>query len=136
MIRSLIAETQESQIVDAINGKRIACVIDAHTPKKIAWYYGDPKTCNSILKGKIITKASSFRGIFQIKVDKVIILFSEGIELKFHPKHTKYPDTPQLLFEFEDCSVLSVSVKAYGGIWCYNEGEMDNPYFGVKSPFL
>lgn len=129
-----IVQTHEAQIIDAIKGKRIACVIAAHTPKKFTWYYGDPKTYNSILKNKTITKACFFRGIFHIKVGRIIILFSEGIELKFHSNPAECPDKHQLLIEFEDCSMLSASVKTYGGIWCYNESEMSNPYFGVNSP--
>lgn len=134
MLSNPAAETHEAQIIAAISGKRISSVIAAHTPKELTWYNGDPRAYNSILEGKVITKASIFRGIFQIKADKAILLFSEGVVLTFHPQPDERPDTHQLLIEFEDCSMLSASVKSYGGFWCYMEGEMANPYFGVNAP--
>lgn len=134
MFNSSATENHEAHIIEAISGKRINCVIAAHTPKDFTWYNGDPKSYNNILEGKIISKASIFRGIFQIKAGKAILLFSEGVVLTFHPEPAERPDMHQLLIEFEDCSMLSASVQSFGGFWCYNEGEMANPYFGVNAP--
>jgi formamidopyrimidine-DNA glycosylase len=55
--------------------------------------------------------------------------FAEGVGLRFHDVNEKRPQKHQLLIEFEDESAISAVVQMYGGLWCFREGEFDNPYY-------
>jgi formamidopyrimidine-DNA glycosylase len=51
--------------------------------------------------------------------------------LTYHPDGIKTPKKYQLLVKFDDCSALSAAVRLYGGLWCFNENDFDNPYYEV-----
>lgn len=59
------------------------------------------------------------------------MVFAEGINLRFHEVNEKRPQKHQLLIEFEDFSAITATVQMYGGLWCFPEGEFDNPYYLV-----
>jgi formamidopyrimidine-DNA glycosylase len=120
-----------SQITDTIAGKRIAVVIAAHTPHKLAWYYGEPTTYTDLLVGRVIGKASPFGSMVEIKVENANILFGEGVGIRFHGKNERHPAKHQLLIEFDDRSAISASVQMYGGLGAFLDGELDNPYYRV-----
>ena len=119
------------QISDTIYGKRIASVIAAHTPHKLAWYYGEPPTYSDLLIGKTVGKASPFGGMVEIKVENANILFGEGVGIRFYDKNEPRPAKHQLLLEFDDHSAINASIQMYGGLGAFFEGELDNPYYRV-----
>lgn len=123
-------------IGDAICGRRIVKVIATQTPRKLVWYYEDPQKYHKLLVGKTIEKVNIFRGIVQIKAGTTNIVFSDGIELKLHNKDEENPKNHQLLITFDDSSCLSASVRIYGVIWCFLDGELINPYFGNQTPSI
>jgi formamidopyrimidine-DNA glycosylase len=51
------------------------------------------------------------------------------VALRFHSGDEKRPDKHQLLIEFEDGTAISASIQMYGGLWCFKEGEFQNPYY-------
>ncbi|MDD5590636.1 MAG: hypothetical protein PHY18_01765 [Dehalococcoidales bacterium] len=119
------------QINDTISGKRIAAVAAAHTPHKLAWYYGEPSKYSDLLIGSTIGKASPFGGMVQIGVEKANILFGEGVAIRFHDKNEPHPSRHQLLLEFDDHTAVSASIQMYGGLGAFLDGELDNPYYKV-----
>lgn len=119
------------QLNNTIYGKRISSVISAHTPHKLAWYYGEPTKYSDLLVGRTIGKATDCGCMVEIKAENVNILFGEGAIIRFHSKSEIRPAKHQLLIEFEDQSAISVSVQMYGGIGSFRERELDNPYYKV-----
>lgn len=127
------------QINDTIHGKRVASVIVAQTPHKLAWYYGEPPKYSDLLVGKTIGKANAYGGMVEIKAENANILLGDGAGIRFHSKGEPRPAKHQLLVEFDDHSAISVSIQMYGGIGVFLEGELDNIYYRVAkekpSPF-
>ncbi len=117
------------QINDTISGKRIAGVVAAHTPHKLAWYYGEPPKYSDLLIGRTVGKASPFGGMVEIGVEKANILFGEGVAIRFHEKNELHPARHQLLLHFDDHSAVSASIQMYGGLGAFFNGELDNPYY-------
>jgi formamidopyrimidine-DNA glycosylase len=127
------------QINDTIHGKRVASVIVAQTPHKLAWYYGEPPKYSALLVGKIVEKADAYGGMVEIKAGNANILLGEGAGIRFHHKDEPRPAKHQLLVEFDDHSAVSISIQMYGGMGAFLERELDNPYYRVAkekpSPF-
>ena len=129
MIELPEAVTISKQLNESIYGKRIMNVIASHSPHKFAWYHGDPQKYHDLLAGKTIGMAEGFGSMVQIKADDTIILFGEGVGIRFHREDEKKPQKHQLLIEFEDFSALTASVQMYGGLWCFKEGDFENQYY-------
>lgn len=123
--------TIAQQINKTISGKRIINVVAEYTPHKFAWYYGDPQNYMGILAGKTVNKANSHGSMVEVKAEGTVMLFGDGVALRFHSSADERPKKHQLLIEFEDLSSLSASVQMYGGLWCFKEGDFDNPYYEV-----
>jgi formamidopyrimidine-DNA glycosylase len=119
------------QVNDVIFGKNISSVLSAHTPHKLAWYYGEPSKYSNLLMGKAIGQATGWGSMVEIKVEQTNILFGEGAAIRFHKREDPRPAKHQLLIEFDDQSAISISIQMYGGIGCFLEGELDNPYYKV-----
>jgi formamidopyrimidine-DNA glycosylase len=119
------------QINDTISGKQIKSVTVAHTPHKLAWYYGDKAKYSGILIGKTIGKANPYGSLVEIKAENANILLGEGAGIRFHSKNEPRPAKHQLLIEFEDGSAISASVQMYGGMGAFLDGELDNKYYLV-----
>jgi formamidopyrimidine-DNA glycosylase len=127
------------QLNDTIRGKRVASVIVAQTPHKLAWYYGEPQKYSDLLVGKTIEKANAYGGMVEIKAGDADILLGEGAGIRFHRRNESRPAKHQLLVEFDDHSAISISIQMYGGIGVFLAGGLDNPYYRVAkekpSPF-
>ena len=65
----------------------------------------------------------------KITVEDAVLLFGDGVNLRFHGIEEKRPQKHQLLVEFDDFTALSASVQMYGGLWCFNIGEFENSYY-------
>jgi formamidopyrimidine-DNA glycosylase len=127
------------QINKTIYGKRISVVTAAHTPHKLAWYYGEPSQFSNLLAGKTIGKATAYGGLVEIKAGNANILLGEGGNIRFHKNNEPHPVKHQLLIEFEDGTALSDSVQMYGGMGAFPEGKLENKYYKAAkekpSPF-
>ena len=119
------------QLSDTIRGKRVASVIVAHTPHKLAWYYGDPPEYSTLLAGKSVDQADAYGGMVEIKAGNTNTLLGEGAGIRFHGKNEPRPAKHQLLVEFDDHSAISISIQMYGGIGIFLEGQLDNLYYRV-----
>ena len=120
-----------NQLKETVEGKKIGGVVADFSPHKFAWYHGAPADYGDRLRGKIIGTAASHGGLVEVKVDNAVLLFGDGVALRFHPTGGKRPKKHQLLVEFEEGIALSACVQMYGGLWCFKEGEFDNPYYNV-----
>ena len=89
-----------------------------------------------MLADKVIGIAEGFGSMVEIKAEDAIILFGEGVGIRFHREDEKKPQKHQLLIEFEDFSALSASVQMYGGLWCFKEGEFEHQYYFIAKESL
>jgi formamidopyrimidine-DNA glycosylase len=118
-----------AQLQKAVARKKIRSVMAAFTPHKLAWYIGDPANYSALLVGKTISDASAYGGMVEAKADNSNILFWEGVSVRFHKPGESRPERHQLLIDFEDGAAISAAVQMYGGLGCFPEGELDNPYY-------
>lgn len=127
------------QINGILPGKRIVAVTAAHTPHKLAWYYGDRAAYAALLAGRIVGKASALGGLLEIEAGGANILLGEGVAIRFHGPGEPRPSKHQLLIEFADRSALTAAVQMYGGMGAFLQGGLDNPYYRAArekpSPF-
>lgn len=119
------------QLSDSVRGKTVLRATAGQHPHKFAWYSGDPAGYSDILPGRVIGKARAFGGKVEILASGLVLVFAEGINLRFHPGPEGWPKKHQLLIEFEDGSALSASISMYGGLWCDEDGASSNPYVQV-----
>jgi formamidopyrimidine-DNA glycosylase len=129
MIEIPEAESLSRQLTETVSGKRIAGVTAGLSPHKFAWYHGDPKDYDALLRGKIINTAVARGGMLEIRAGDAVLLFSDGVVLRFHTRDEQRPQKHQLLIEFEDATAISASVQMYGGLWCFKESEFHSPYY-------
>ncbi|MBN1567450.1 MAG: endonuclease VIII [Acidobacteria bacterium] len=127
------------QIAGSFGKSKISSVLAAHTPHKLTWYFGNFEKYPELLIGKTIGKASGCGSMVEIYAGKSILLFSEGVGLRFHDRKEPRPERHQLLIEFDNGTALSAAVQMYGGLGCLAEGKLDNPYYKAAkekpSPF-
>lgn len=129
MIELPEAAVLAQQLNDTVQGKRITNVIANASPHKFAWFCGDPQNYHEMLTGRKIGRAVTFGGMIEIAAEGYTLEFAEGVGLRFHDVNEKRPQKHQLLIEFEDESALSSTVQMYGGLWCFPDGEFQNPYY-------
>lgn len=119
------------QICENISGKEIINVTAAASPHKFAWYHGEPDGYHDLLSGKLLGTAKGVGSMVEVTAGDAVLLFSEGVSLRFHGTGEKRPEKHQLLVEFEDFSALSASVQMYGGLFCFKAGDFVNKYYDI-----
>jgi formamidopyrimidine-DNA glycosylase len=129
MIELPEAKVLSRQINEKLSGRTIQDTVAALNPHKFAWYSGDPASYPGLLNGKTIGTAIPRSGMVEVSVEDVALLFTDGINLRFHSKTEDIPPKHQLLIGFTDGSAFSATVAMYGGLWCFKNGVNDNPYY-------
>ena len=127
MIEAPEALYLSGQLNQTIKGKTITDVFAQYTPHKFAFFYGKPEEYPERLMGKTITCAHPRGGMIEIKAESVYLILSDGVNLRYYAPGEKLPGKHQLLIGFEDQSCLVASIRMYGGLWCFREGEFDAP---------
>jgi formamidopyrimidine-DNA glycosylase len=118
------------QVKEKCGGKTIGQVVVNQSPHKYVFFYGDPQDYEARLRGAVIEGAAALGGLVEVRASGLRrLLFGDGVHLRFHESDEGVPKKHQLLVVFGDGSGLSGSVQMYGGLWCYLEGELDNPYY-------
>jgi formamidopyrimidine-DNA glycosylase len=139
MIELPEAQVIAGQLNKALAKRKISRITAGFTPHKLAWFYGDRGKYSDLLAGKTVSKAFASGGMVEVQAGEAIILFSEGVGIRFHERNQPRPARHQLLIEFEDGTAVSGSVQMYGGMGCFAEGGLDNPYYKAAkekpSPF-
>jgi len=131
MIELPEAKVVAGQVEKTLRGKKISAVLAGHTPHKLVWYYGEPKTYAGILLGRTIGRAEAHGGLVEIAAGTAVILLGEGVNIRFHAPGASRPAKHQLLVDFDDGSALSGSVQMYGGMGIFPAGRLDNYYYKV-----
>lgn len=130
MIELPEANTLARQIEETLIRKKVQSVVAASSPHKFAWYHGDPAEYPERLLGNSILSATAPGGMVEIKLTHAHLLFSDGLNLRFHQPGESVPLKQQLLLTFADGSALSASVQMYGGLSCWVDGDIfDNAYY-------
>ena len=115
--------TLARQINAHLAGKTITTVLAATSPHKFAWYYGDPADYPARLRDGTIESAEAFGMMVEITLSRAMLVFSDGVRLRWHPQAGPVPKKHQLLLYFDDTSALSASLAMYGGLYCWEKGE-------------
>ncbi len=124
--------TLAKQINETLLGKRITALTVAASPHKFAWYYGNPNDYAGRMLGCEICKARGLGMFVEILLPQATLLFSDGVNLRWHPKAGPIPKKHQLLLGLDDGTFLSASISMYGGIFCWEKGDdLDNPYYDI-----
>lgn len=131
MIELPEAKVLSQQSNETISGKTIQGTVTAQTPHKFAWYSGEPAGYGGMLIGKTVGESIPRGGMVEIAVEDVTLLFTDGINLRFHASGQDIPLKHQLLIGFTDGSSFSATVAMYGGLWCFKNGTHDNPYYAA-----
>lgn len=119
------------QIEKAFGKSKISGVVAAHTPHKLTWYFGDFAKYPELLIGKNISRAQACGSMVEIYAGDSIMLFSDGVGLRFHSRGKPRPERHQLLVEFANSTALSATVQMYGGLGCFAQGTLDNKYYRI-----
>lgn len=109
-------------------GREIAAVTMNSAPHKFAFYTDDLLKYEAILQGSKFETAISYGGMVELVADDIKLVFSDGVNLRFHESGVQRPQKHQMLIEFSDGAALSGSVQMYGGLWCFKEGTFENEY--------
>ncbi len=123
------------QFNETLKGKKIASVIAGQSPHKFAFYHGDPKGYDALMRGKTIGTAAACGAMVETQVDDVVLLLG-CVAPMLHAKDEKRPKKHHLLIEFEDGTAISSTVQLYGELFCFREGEFQNPYYDIAKAKL
>ena len=115
------------QLNRTIKGKTVTNVFTLSTPHKFTWFYGDPEEYSERMTGRTIGTTRAQGGMIETDLGDVILLMTDGVNLRYFAPGEKLPVKHQLLIGFEDESCIIVSVRMYGGIFCFPKGKMDSP---------
>jgi formamidopyrimidine-DNA glycosylase len=74
------------QITKTLKAKKVARAIAGFSPHKFAWYHGDPKGYDALLSGKTVGTAVARAGMVEIQAEDAVLLFSDGVALRFHDR--------------------------------------------------
>lgn len=117
------------QLSMELGGKEIVEVIAAQNPHKFAWYSGDPALYDGYLSHKQIDGAVSYGGQVELWAEDLTLVFSDGVNLRYHLKNVPPPGKHQLFLKFNDETTLSATISMYGGLLCTPKGKNDNQYY-------
>jgi formamidopyrimidine-DNA glycosylase len=131
MIELPEAVVLSKQLSLELSNKEITQVIAAQNPHKFAWYSGDPAFYNGYLTHKRVEGAVSYGGQVELWAGDMSLVFSDGVNLRFHLKNDLPPGKHQLFLKFNDGTSLSASIAMYGGLLCTPKGKNDNPYYQI-----
>ena len=123
------AKVISQQLNQTIQGKKIEKTTAAQTAHKLTWYKGDPQKYPEMLSGKTIGISCGLGALVTVQAANSTLVFSDGVNLRFHTAGESRPVRHQLLIEFSDSSALSAVVQMYGGIVCFTDNDYDNPYY-------
>jgi formamidopyrimidine-DNA glycosylase len=131
------AAVMSQQLNQTVKGKTVKSATAAQTPHKLTWYKGDPQHYSELLNGRRMGQACGRGALVTVQVEQATLVFSDGVNLRFHQPGEPRPAKHQFLIEFADGSGLSAVTQMYGGIVCF-EGEYDNFYYtaALEKPAL
>lgn len=115
----------------SISGKCIRNIIAI--PNSRLRFYGESKEYSKLLTDKTIRKVTSLGGLLQIQAGKILLLFGNGVELRYYKTSNAMPAIHPFVIQFHDGSSLAASTELYGAIWCFHEDDLYHPYLGAQT---
>lgn len=131
MIELPESHTLAKQLDQQLKGLEICGVIAGHSPHGFAFYSGDPQDYEEYLRGKRISSARALGGMVEIAAANMRILFADGVNIRLLEEAAPLPKKHQLLLIFSSGQKLVCTIQMYGGLWVFQEGENNNPYYLV-----
>lgn len=120
------------QFAEAFMGKQVRCVEANHSAHGFGWYNLEPQAYPQLLEGKVLTSANALAGQLELVFEDMHLVFNDGTTPHYlHPDDAS-PQKHQLLLRFEDGSGFYCTVRMYGGMALYPQGETDNRYYLVS----
>ena len=74
-------------------------------------------------------KAEAIAGFVQISCDNLRLLFNDGVNIRYLAEGNPVPQKHQLHIQLEDHSSIVCTVQMYGGLWLFQDGENESPYY-------
>ena len=108
------------QVDETLAGKRIERVVANFSPRKWAWFNGDPASYDGRLSGNTIGGAVGRDSHVDISIGDSCLSITPP--LRYHEDGKGIPKKHQLLLEFSDGSVASSAIQMWGSYYLY-EGE-------------
>ncbi len=106
------------QIDETLTGKQIRRVVANYSPRKWAWFNGDPASYNDRLAGKTIKGSEGLDSHIDIFADNSCLSFTPP--LRYH-EDGEVPKKHQLLLEFEDGTTASSAIEMWGSYHLYDD---------------
>jgi len=129
MIEIPEAVTLSKQIEATVLQKTITNVIVNTSPHKFAFFFDDPARYPDRLFHKKFLKAEAIAGFVQISCDNLRLLFNDGVNIRYLAEGNPVPQKHQLHIQLEDHSSIVCTVQMYGGLWLFQDGENESPYY-------
>jgi formamidopyrimidine-DNA glycosylase len=120
--------TLARQLNDSVRGQRIEEAIAGAAPHKFAFFTGNPEDYAQRLKGHEILGATALGGILEIDLNGLLLLLSDGANLRLLKPGGTLPEKHQLLLRLSDGSVLVCTVQMYAGIHLCEAGQFHSVY--------
>ncbi len=123
------SKTIADQLNKTVKGKSIRRVMAAHSPHGFAFFMGDPGDYPEMLEGKTLRNTAAQSGMVEIEADNMRMLFGDGVNIRYYEEGSKLPEKHQFFMELSDGSAIVCTIQMYGGIWVFEKGKNDNPYY-------
>jgi len=109
------------QVDETLTGKKIERVVANYSPRKWAWFRGDPASYDRRLSGKTISGAVGHDSYIGISIGNSCLIVTPP--LRYHGDGRGIPKKHQLLLEFSDGSVASSGIQLWGSYYLYEGDE-------------
>ena len=125
------SQTVSAQVEKMLLGKKIKKVTAAAAPHKFAFFYGDPAEYPALLEGRTLERARPSAGLVELCLGDCLLTFGDGANLRYYGPGEPLPKKHQLLLQFEEGDSLVCTVRMYGGLMAFRDGENENFYYLV-----
>lgn len=114
-----------------LRGRRIRSANLGNSPHKFAFYSRTPEEYVSILAGRTLGEAGAYGCAIGLRVepDYTLVLGHGGERILLHPDSSALPAKRQFMLEFEDGTVLTVSIHGWGAALLLHDSELPGNYF-------
>jgi formamidopyrimidine-DNA glycosylase len=124
------------QMASALAGKRIKSAMRGNAAHKFAFYSRPAEEYARILAGKRIGRAEVSGSTILLPVEPgyLLVLGGGGERIQFHESAATLPKKHQLLLEFDDGTLLTVTVQGWGSCQLFTPAELNqNKWFARRS---
>jgi formamidopyrimidine-DNA glycosylase len=124
--------TLAKQFSDAFVGKKVTHVEAEHTAHGFGWYSHIPAEYPVLLGDKTLTATRALGGQLELVIEDMHLVFNDGVTPHYLAPGDAEPAKHQLLLRFDDGSGFYCTIRMYGGMMVYPNGESNNEYYLVS----